>query len=338
MKDIHAQSDENNFPLSPNVIKLIKNPDMDTIKYYNKQPKLIEFLSKKYKLPMDRILIGNGVTGLIHVFFDRLPKKTKVLIPDFGYPYYFRLSKLYDLNYTEFKIIKSKNQFYYDIKDLIEKSKNKDYLILSDPESPLGFSIKNDDLELIFNKVNKKTIIILDLEQEGIRTKNIKDVKKLINKYPNLIIFKGFSKYYGLAGLRIGYALLGKQIRKKTNFVDRYLGYNNQIQEIAIQSIKDNKYYKKIAKEIRIQKEYLEKELTKLNYRIYKTDYIATLLEVPKNKIPKLKKEFIKNKILVGWLKGYRETKHKASENLLRITITPEKDTKKIIAVFKKIN
>lgn len=335
MKLIHADKDELNFPHSPEVLNALKSISSEVFARYQKESELLDFLSEYHSIPKERLFLETGVIGVIHRVFDyRLSKNSSVLLPEFGYPYYQKLSKHHNANIQTFRFFRDKNSFSYDIEDLIKKLKaHPDIAVIIDPEAPLGFSTPEEKIRKILEATPQDTLVVLDNTHEGFR-KNKIDAVKLTNNFPNLLVTQSFSKFYGLAGVRIGYAICGKNVKKMANFKERYLGFDGVAQKLAIAALKSKEHYKKNVQLINEQKQHLESFVRKIKGCIvFKTDSLYLVIEIPEEKKGKLKKAFEENNIAVRWLGDYWPE----LKNFVRITTTPEEQTNSIIKVFQKI-
>ena len=217
-------------------METLSSYDSETICRYQKEPPLLEALAQKHDLPKERLFLEQGVIGIIHRVFDyMLTPQSSVLLPELGFPYYHRLASHHKAGITTFSFQDRQDSFGYDLEDLSEKVQQKpDIVVLIDPEGPLGFSTSDSDLQRVLEATPKETLILLDQAHEGFREDYVKDVTDLISKFPNLLVARGFSKFYGLAGLRIAYALCGEDVKKMINFHERYLGFDNLAQRVAM--------------------------------------------------------------------------------------------------------
>ena len=59
----------------------------------------------------------------------------------------------------------------------------------------------------------------------------------LVDKYPNLIISRTLSKFYGLPGLRMGFGFMSKELASFGKYSNKYLGYNRISEDIAIAAL-----------------------------------------------------------------------------------------------------
>lgn len=81
-------------------------------------------------------------------------------------------------------------------------------LILCSPNNPTGPSIGHDEFEAFMATVPRRVLVVLDEAYvEFVRNPATVDGSRALERHPNLILVRTFSKAYGLAGLRIGYAV-----------------------------------------------------------------------------------------------------------------------------------
>src|SRR3989338_2383005 len=343
---IYAASDESRFEPSYEVIKVLKelsNPEnFDIFRRYQKYPELIQALSKKYNLHKERVFLESGIIGIIHRVFDYMINSgSSVLLPEFGYPYYFNLAKHHNSKIMTFKFNNINDIFSYNIEDLINKIKEgPNVIVIIDPEQPLGFSIKEEDLRKILENVNKDQLVVLDQAHEGFSETNIKNINNLLEEFPNLLIARGFSKLYGISGIRVGYALCGQNVKNIINFNERYLGFDNIAQKLAIAILNSEEHYKKIAQIIREQKAIFKEKIEKLpNYKFFDTDSGSILIEVPENQIEFIEKEAKEIGIEIRRIKDYSNIKkYPQFKNWYKITIGPKEHNDKIIDLFNSVS
>ncbi len=81
-------------------------------------------------------------------------------------------------------------------------------VIVCTPNNPTGTIVTADEFETFMAAVPDDLLVILDEAYvEFVRDENSVDGAALIGRYPNLVVLRTFSKAYGLAGLRAGYAI-----------------------------------------------------------------------------------------------------------------------------------
>ena len=81
-------------------------------------------------------------------------------------------------------------------------------VIVCTPNNPTGAVVDRDDFERFMSDVPGDVLVLLDeAYAEFVRDPAAVDGDALIGRWPNLVILRTFSKAYGLAGLRVGYAI-----------------------------------------------------------------------------------------------------------------------------------
>ena len=81
-------------------------------------------------------------------------------------------------------------------------------VFIANPNNPTGTWLSSDALEALLARIPGDTLVVLDeAYHEYADTQQVPDGIALVARYPNLVVTRTFSKGYGLAGLRIGYAV-----------------------------------------------------------------------------------------------------------------------------------
>ncbi|EKD54230.1 MAG: Histidinol-phosphate aminotransferase [uncultured bacterium] len=101
------------------------------------------------------------------------------------------------------------NKFGHDIKKMVDAvKKNTRIIFIVNPNNPTGTYTKKDELIYLLESIPANILVVVDeAYHEYIECADYPDTLALLKKYPNLVITRTFSKAYGLAGLRLGYAI-----------------------------------------------------------------------------------------------------------------------------------
>jgi histidinol-phosphate aminotransferase len=93
-------------------------------------------------------------------------------------------------------------------------------IFMASPNNPTGVLVPQTEVERLLNNIPTSTILVLDeAYYEFVDKDKQTNTAYLLATYPNLIITRTFSKAYGLAGLRIGYAVANASISSILNRV-----------------------------------------------------------------------------------------------------------------------
>jgi len=302
---VYLDRNENNYGPSPLCFEVLKKADYSKLSCYTKsfslgiKSILSERLAKEVNLPESRVLLGYGAEDLlkqaIHCYLGR---DEKLLIPAYSWWYYKELaSEVGGIN-IEYPLEEGEDSFHYNFDKLIDlyKKEKPKVVLISSPNNPTGNSISLSELKKLLIDL-RESIVILD--QAYIFDGLNEHVKALVDDNPNFILIRTFSKYYALAGVRIGYAIIGENIQKLSILTNRYLGFNRLSEEIAIAALNSVEYYKNISDKMKSDKELYYSELEKLKgFKVFKSDANFILVKIPKE-IYKDLKEFLSNKGLI---------------------------------------
>jgi histidinol-phosphate aminotransferase len=223
--------------------------------YYPQPLFLRNNLSKKFRLlSADWVFLTNGVDEALRVTLDVFGKKTHIFTPtEYTTSYQFcpSLTTHYFLKNDRYQISASR------IKDAT-------FFIIANPNNPVGYTSKETIIKLLQN--NPQAVIAID-EIYGEYAPKL-TVVDLLQKYKNLIVFRGFSKSYGLAGIRLGYVLSNPQIIKKLTDKTTWSNVSYLSCGAAQVALEHEKYYAQLRQTVVQRKEKLIKFLENLGLKI----------------------------------------------------------------------
>ena len=128
------------------------------------------------------------------------------------------------------------------------------------PNNPTGTIVSDEELSYFIQKVPKDTLIVLDEAYiEYVDAPEFKNTLHFAEEYPNVIILRTFSKAYGLASFRVGYAIANEDVISKLDPVRA--PFNNTIlsQKVASIALKDQEFIKECTeKNEKGKKQYVE--------------------------------------------------------------------------------
>ncbi len=317
-------SNENPYPPHPAVIEAIE----EELSRINRYPdpdygELKEAISEYLDVGIENIAVGCGASDVLNnVCVAVLDVMDVVTIPIPSYTMYAILAMLRDasLNFVEYP--------YYQIEseDIIDKSRGSKLMFLCSPNNPTGNTIK--DLEDILS--NFDGLVVLDEAYAEFSGKSAVD---LIKDYDNLVIVRTFSKFFGLAGLRIGYAVSGNlELIEGLEKIRLPFCINNIAVRAAVAALENLDYYVRIRDKIVESREKLAKEIEKfelLEVLPSEANFLLVRVKEKTGLAKKLEKEGVAVRDVTG-LMGL-EGEH------LRITVGREEENKALIEALKRI-
>lgn len=114
-------------------------------------------------------------------------------------------------------------------------------VFIANPNNPTGTWMSVTELEHLLKRIPADVIVVIDeAYAEYIQTPDYPDTSRWLTTYPNLIVAHTFSKAYGLAGLRVGYAVASPEITHLINRVRQPFNVNSVALAAAEAALNDN--------------------------------------------------------------------------------------------------
>lgn len=246
-----------NFPLE----NIFSYPDG----YYGSQ--LVPPLAAKYGVSPQQVIISYGAEGLLENIFKWLDAGDCVLTQQHHYRFYrFALTHL-GIPLHTFAMHENGHDFTFDVDDCIAQYKTfkPRLLLLTSPNNPTGNVLALDDFKRILAVLEPHTLVVMDEAYWGFdNTYNEQIMLDLLHQQPNLILARTFSKYYGLAGLRLGYALCGTNVVNMLKYQPPFLGFCRISEAMALAALQSPDYYTATSAAVIAERERLFEGLTGL--------------------------------------------------------------------------
>ena len=113
-------------------------------------------------------------------------------------------------------------------------------VIVCSPNNPTGPAVRERELRLFLDRVPSSVLVVFDEAYvEFVTDPEAPDAIQLWREYPNLVVLRTFSKAYGLAGLRVGYAIAHDRIATALRQTAVPFGVNSIAQAAAVASLRD---------------------------------------------------------------------------------------------------
>ena len=170
-----------------------------------------KILSKKFKLDVNRIILGSGSDQIFELVCKAfIEKGDEVIVPKYSFIIYRIYSKM-----NGARIIYSKeDNFKISAKDILKKVTKKTKIVfLANPNNPTGTYIDKKQLITLRKKLRSNILLVIDdAYYEYVKSKDYSSGLDLFSNFKNVVITRTFSKIYGLAGLRVGWGYASKDI------------------------------------------------------------------------------------------------------------------------------
>ncbi len=325
---IKLASNENPFGPSPKALEAIKK-NLTSLNIYPDQHHHIlrEALSQKYSLTKENFIIGNGSDEIMLMIAQTfLSFGDEVIISSHTFSMYEFVTKLMD----GVAIVADLKNFSYDLEAMQSKISKKTKLIfLCNPNNPTGTIFTSDQFEKFMRNVPEDVLVIVDeAYSEFVDSSDFANTIDYVKRGRNVIVLKTFSKAYGLAGLRIGYAISTPKIIKTLNLVKMPFNVNRLAIFGAVEALKDIDFLEKVLKNNIEGKEYLYRELQKLKLQFLKTQANFIFIDVQRD-CDEVFIELIRRGVIIRPLKTFGFPK------AIRVSIGKKEQNEKFISSLK---
>ena len=231
---IKLDGNENPYGPSANVIHAFSKPN-DLQLYPSSTNKLKLKLADSLRVLPENIVCGAGADAIISLIISSLNKEVIITTITPTFAMYKHDAFMNNLGFIEidFGEISENLSEGYNF-DLPSPPQQQDVFIFANPNNPTGQIINKDSVIRI---LDQGSLVIID--EAYIKFSKYDSYIDLINQYDNLIVIQTFSKWAGLAGLRIGYAIMNKNLASALNAIQQPYTITNYAMNAAIQSLED---------------------------------------------------------------------------------------------------
>ena len=193
---------------------LLKNID-ENLNFYpeNKALKLIELASNFYNINKDKIIATNGsdegIDLIIRTFCN--PAEDTILVVEPTFSMYKQYATAFGLKVQHVELKEGDVSWNFDENELIKVAKEKEVkmIFIPNPLANVGNLIERQKILKIIKSLPDKIVVIDEAYIEFCGLEN--SLLSELDKYKNIVILRTFSKFFGLAGIRLGFVFTNFQ-------------------------------------------------------------------------------------------------------------------------------
>ncbi|MCE3604390.1 histidinol-phosphate transaminase [Massilia sp. P8910] len=204
-------------------------------------------LSKRYEVPADWITLGNGSNDILEIAAHAFVQKGQAVVYS---QYSFAVYALATQGVGARAIVVPAREYGHDL-DAMASAIDADtrLVFIANPNNPTGTFIPAAQIEAFLNKVPANVVVVLDeAYNEFLAPEHQFESAQWARKYPNLLVSRTFSKAYGLAGLRVGFAIAQPALTDLMNRIRQPFNVNSLAQAAAIAALNDKPFLEQGAK------------------------------------------------------------------------------------------
>lgn len=335
LKDvIKLASNENPLGCSPQVLRALERLSPFDLAQYpapNLHP-LKEALSQKLSISSNQIFLSNGsdfIFNLLLILFALQSPNKHMLTHDKAFMTYSIQAQTLGIPCVELPLLA---HWEVDIDALIGACNETTALIfLANPNNPTGLLVPKEGIQKLLASIPQSCILVVDEAYfEFAYPSNADSALPLLDAFPNLVITRTFSKAYGLAGLRLGYAAASETIIDLLQRIQLPFTVNFVALEAALAALRDEVFLENTLKNNQSGLEQVAFGLKKLDIAALPSSCNFITFDCGRPGLS-IYQRLLEHGIIVRPLTPYHW------DNFLRVTIGSEKDNHRFLSTLAKI-
>jgi histidinol-phosphate aminotransferase len=327
---IQLNSNENPYGPSPKAQDAIKKSRKIAARYPDAlEDEVIETIARLHSVQPENVLLGCGsgeILRMADLAFLTAGKNVVVAEPTFeAVLAYARVTRAEPVK------VPLTPDFRHDLPAMAAAcNPNTGLVYVCNPNNPTATIVRRDEMAAFFDRVPRSTIILLDeAYHHFVDNKDYASGFDWGLKQPNLIVVRTFSKVFGMAGMRLGYAVSTKENISAMRVHAFWNNSNASVLEAALASLNDTAH---VAQQRRLNSDtrnWLVREMEREGRRVMPSETNFIMIDVGGDVSPVIA-AFRERKILVG-------RKFPSLPNWLRVSIGTRKEQERFLAAFRAI-
>lgn len=328
-RQVRLSANENPLGPPPKAIQRINEALMSIHRYPDGwRQRLLEALARKFAISMENLVLGNGSNEVVEMVVKAfLREGDEVVIPKPSYAYYkiaahIRGAEVKEVPLTDFKINLRK------IAEAVTDSTK--VVFLDNPNNPTGTVFLWEDFLEFVQCLPQDVLVVMDQAYaEFVNEPRYPSVEKVLGLNRPVVLLRTFSKFYGLAGLRIGYGIGPREVIEVLNKCRQPFNISSLAMAGALGALEDEEFQQKTKKLVEEGKKTLEE-----GFQVLGIEYIPSEANFYLIRIKERKEHFLEllevNRVVLRDMKGY------GLEGFFRVTVGTAEENRRFLEVLAK--
>ena len=284
----------------------------------------------------ENVILGNGSIELIYAIAEILPRGFKALIPVPSFSEYEKAVLRVGSEVTFMQLPKDFSLENEKIKRAITPETK--ILCVCNPHSPSGTLYKKESLLELVDFCHQKDVIFSVDENYIEFSKKCQEttLAGMVKKYENLFVIRSVTKFYGMAGIRLGYGIAAPNLVEKLEDVRIPWSINSLASCATLAAFNDTDFIENTKKTIAKEREELAKRLSEIEgLHVFPSVTNFLLVKIQNHKITstELKERLAKERFLIRDCCTFTGL----DDSYFRITVRSAKDNQKLVNAIKRI-
>ncbi|WP_302080230.1 histidinol-phosphate transaminase [Salinibaculum rarum] len=257
---VKLSSNENPFGPSPAAVEAVRDA-APTVHTYPKaeHTDLSQMLADRWDVAVEQVWLSPGGDGVLdylaRAFVD---PGDAVLVPEPGFAYYPMSARYRDATVDSYRLSRE-DDFAQTPETVLENYDDHRIVYLTTPHNPTGSEIALDDIETVAERTDEETLVLVD--EAYAEFTDAPNARPLLDDREDIAILRTFSKAYGLAGLRLGYALVPAEWADAYERVNTPFAVNSLACRAGMAALDDDEHVEKTVETARWARSYMHDNL-----------------------------------------------------------------------------
>lgn len=276
----------------------------------------------------EQVTVGNGEDGIIiQACLAYLDEDSEAIVSQSSFPVY----DIY-INVMRAKLVKTPlKDFRLNLEAMARAiNENTKLIFVCNPNNPTGTLTTADEVSAFIADVPKHVLVVFDeAYYELVDSNAYPDTLEYIRQgYGNVMIMRSFSKCYGLAGIRLGYAIAMPEILASMKRIKAPFAVNRLAQAAGIAALEDKEFLRAYVAANDAGRRFLYAAFDRLGVRYLRSHTNFVLVEIGPQAL-EIQQQLLRKGIIVRPCTGYDLPNH------LRITVGDQIQNARMIAALE---
>jgi histidinol-phosphate aminotransferase len=327
---IRLDFNENPYGPSPNARAALADCGPIVNRYPDESYReVIAALAQKYNVNSENVLLGCGSTEILRAVDDAFLDPSKnVVAADPTFEAVLSYARVLHANALKIPLTPDHR---HDLPKMAAACTSKTGVAyICNPNNPTGTIVARDEFAAFVQAVPSTTLIVVDEAYfDFADDPRYSSAVEFIPAHPNVIVARTFSKIYGMAGMRLGYAIGAKE--PIARLADQLLQDNGNaaVLQAALVSLADDAHVASIRAQLNGTRQWLCAELAKDSRPFIPSQANFVMLDMGTDVKPIIE-QFRARNVLVG-------RRFAAMPNFLRVTVGTQPETEAFVAALREI-
>ena len=327
---IKLASNENPLGPSPKAIEAVREALTDSNRYPDGGCYYLkEKLSERLGVELSQLVIGNGSAEICELITEAFIGEGDEAV--IGRQAFFKYRVAVQIM-NGVVAWADMPDYTHDADELLSQiTARTKLLFVANPNNPTGTLMNREQVDYLMDRLPERVIAVFDEAYYDYRDASIyPDTMSYLKDGRNIIILRTFSKSYGLAGLRIGYAITTAEIAAALNCVRETFNVNSIAQIAAAAALDDDEHLRDGIRLNEEGKRFYYDELKRIGLEYVQTEANFVLIKVP---VPgrELFGELLKKGVVIRPVDGYGLPNH------IRVSIGLPDENRKFIDALSDV-